>query len=344
MSSRLIISFLGCMGLVHSIAFASDGVASLLTDTKECHVPTVFSEQSHPSLAAWTESDKNSYCYGWRMAGGYREAGFNLDPHVFLASFRAKMAGRTCIMNSSNLVMFQSVGHRTANPERAYTKKLTDLPKEIDLDVPVPLNEESQAIAYAYGQIEAQTFLKLKHDLSARSFTWGVLHGWFGEAPLIAEAEMITILAGVDQAIDMAKKGQNSQAYELGTKFHQDYRQKKEVVPLPSGVSYLLKKEGKGEMPDRNDAVRIHYRMKKVDGSLIEQTPPKESAPEIPMPALPKGLQEVLEKIKVGSAVEVVIPSELAFGENWEAHLPGRSTVIYELELEGLKRYPGQTP
>jgi FKBP-type peptidyl-prolyl cis-trans isomerase len=50
-----------------------------------------------------------------------------------------------------------------------------------------------------------------------------------------------------------------------------------------------------------------------------------------------QGWQEALQLMKVGSKWELVIPSNLAYGERATGNIPANSTLIFEVELLGIE-------
>ena len=50
-----------------------------------------------------------------------------------------------------------------------------------------------------------------------------------------------------------------------------------------------------------------------------------------------KGWQEALMLMPVGSKWEIVIPSELGYGDRLGGKIPANSTLIFEVELLGIE-------
>ena len=106
------------------------------------------------------------------------------------------------------------------------------------------------------------------------------------------------------------------------------------VVSLPSGVQYLVLKEGNGKQPSLSDSVKAHYKGALLDGKEFDSSFKRNQPFTAPLRSLIKGWQEVLPLMKEGSHWRLWIPSELAYGDRGAgADIPGGATLVFEVEL-----------
>ena len=106
------------------------------------------------------------------------------------------------------------------------------------------------------------------------------------------------------------------------------------VVELPSGVQYLILKEGSGSQPSLSDTVKAHYKGALLDGKEFDSSFKRNQPFTAPLRSLIKGWQEVLPLMKEGSHWRLWIPSDLAYGEKGAgADIPGGATLVFEVEL-----------
>jgi FKBP-type peptidyl-prolyl cis-trans isomerase FklB len=111
-------------------------------------------------------------------------------------------------------------------------------------------------------------------------------------------------------------------------------KEKPGVVELPSGVQYLILKEGAGAQPLLTDAVKAHYKGALLDGKEFDSSFRRNQPFTAPLRSLIKGWQEVLPLMKEGSHWRLWIPSELAYGDRGAgSDIPGGATLIFEVEL-----------
>jgi FKBP-type peptidyl-prolyl cis-trans isomerase FklB len=106
------------------------------------------------------------------------------------------------------------------------------------------------------------------------------------------------------------------------------------ISVLPDGLQYRVIQAGTGATPTTNDLVFIKYRGRRIDGTEFGH----HSRFLTRIDAGLKGWQDALQRMRVGSKLEIFVPPALAFGEEGEPylHIEPDSTLIYELELTSI--------
>jgi FKBP-type peptidyl-prolyl cis-trans isomerase FklB len=121
---------------------------------------------------------------------------------------------------------------------------------------------------------------------------------------------------------------------EAGVNFLKANKEKEGVVELPSGIQYLVIKEGSGAQPLVSEAVKAHYKGALLDGKEFDSSFRRNQPFTAPLRSLIKGWQEVLPLMKEGSHWRLWIPSDLAYGDRGAgADIPGGATLMFEVEL-----------
>ena len=93
-------------------------------------------------------------------------------------------------------------------------------------------------------------------------------------------------------------------------------KKKKGVVTLSSGLQYKVLKKGTGNVsPKATDKVVTHYHGTLIDGTVFDSSYNRGEAVSFPVNAVIKGWTEALMKMRVGDKWQLVIPSNLAYGE-----------------------------
>lgn len=111
-------------------------------------------------------------------------------------------------------------------------------------------------------------------------------------------------------------------------------------VTTASGLKYADLVVGTGATPQRGQTVTVHYTGtlasgKKFDSSYDRGTP---ADFRIGVGAVIKGWDEGLMSMKVGGKRKLVIPSNLGYGpQGRPPDIPGNSTLIFDVELLGVK-------
>ena len=120
-----------------------------------------------------------------------------------------------------------------------------------------------------------------------------------------------------------------------GEAFLKQNATKEGVIKLESGVQYRFIKEGAKDAatPTAESVVKVHYTGRLTDGAEFDSSAGGEPA-EFPVSGVVRGMTEALQKMKVGDKIELVIPSDLAYGPNGSMPVIGPNAVlIFDLEL-----------
>ena len=116
------------------------------------------------------------------------------------------------------------------------------------------------------------------------------------------------------------------------------------VVTTASGLKYQDLKVGDGDTAKAGDAVQVHYtgwltpdgttKGKKFDSSVDrgEPFPFKLGNGDVI-----KGWDEGVAGMKVGGKRRLIIPSSLGYGDEDHGPIPGKSTLMFDVELLKIK-------
>ncbi|MCK0538582.1 FKBP-type peptidyl-prolyl cis-trans isomerase [Alcanivorax quisquiliarum] len=112
-------------------------------------------------------------------------------------------------------------------------------------------------------------------------------------------------------------------------------RARAEVTTLPSGLQYeRLAGEPNGRQPTLEDTVLAHFHGTLPDGTVIDSSLDREQPASIPLKRVMPGWQEALQLMSEGEKWRIVLPPELAYGdESAGQHILPHSTLIFEIEL-----------
>jgi len=104
------------------------------------------------------------------------------------------------------------------------------------------------------------------------------------------------------------------------------------VVVLPNGLQYRVVKSGAGNTPTPDDVVTVSYKGAMVDGYVFDETKPGETR-NLPVSKVVAGWREALMLMKEGDEWELVVPSELGYGENRAGPIAPNQTLVFDLQL-----------
>ena len=129
-----------------------------------------------------------------------------------------------------------------------------------------------------------------------------------------------------------AEKGKA--AKEKGEKYHAEKAKKEGVITLPSGLQYLVLKEGNGKSPKSTDQVKCHYEGMLVDGTLFDSSIQRGEPATFPLNQVIAGWTEGLQLMKEGAKYRFFIPYTLGYGERGAgSSIPPFAALIFDVEL-----------
>jgi FKBP-type peptidyl-prolyl cis-trans isomerase len=109
------------------------------------------------------------------------------------------------------------------------------------------------------------------------------------------------------------------------------------VTTLPSGIQYIVLKEGTGKQPKATDEVKVHYHGTLIDGTVFDSSVNRGEPASFRLDQVIPGWTESVQKMKEGSKWRVFIPSDLAYGARGPEPIGPNATLIFEIELLQVK-------
>ncbi len=101
-----------------------------------------------------------------------------------------------------------------------------------------------------------------------------------------------------------------------------------------SGLAYTIIKEGSGDKPAATDTVEVHYEGRLTTGEVFDSSHERGQPATFPLNRVIDGWTEGLQLIAPGGKIRLVIPSELAYGDQGSPpSIPGGATLIFDIEL-----------
>lgn len=108
----------------------------------------------------------------------------------------------------------------------------------------------------------------------------------------------------------------------------------------PSGLKYVIAKEGTGKSPKATDEVTVHYVGTLTDGTQFDSSIDRGEPTSFPLNRVIPGWTEGLQLMKEGGVAVFYIPSNLAYGEQGSFNpytgqytIPPSAPLIFWVEL-----------
>lgn len=122
-----------------------------------------------------------------------------------------------------------------------------------------------------------------------------------------------------------------------GDAFLAENKTKEGVVTTPTGLQYKVLAEGRGPSPKMDQTVSANYRGTFIDGKEFDNSAAHGGPAQFKVNEVIPAWTEALLKMKVGSKWMIWAPANLAYGEHGNRGIPPNSTLIFEIELLGVK-------
>lgn len=198
-----------------------------------------------------------------------------------------------------------------------------------------PLLETKDRINYSIGYQVGSDLKQQDVEFNAAALVQGVQDGFAGTTqPALSSEEMHTVLVELKKRIDARDEQEKKKAVEKyrgeGREFLAANAKKAGVVSLPSGLQYMVLKEGDGKVPQAEDIVTVTYRGTLIDGKEFDSSFRDNKPASFSLKSVIPGWKEALAKMKEGAKWQLFIPADLAFGERGPL---AERVVIYEIEL-----------
>lgn len=207
---------------------------------------------------------------------------------------------------------------------------------------PANLEPAQNRMSYAIGVDMARNFRKQGIDLDPELILRGMKDGYAGTVQMSDKDLRRTMNAfqgEVRQKMAQNRRLAGDDNKSRGAAFLADHKQKPGVTTLPSGLQYRVLAAGQpeGRKPLESDMVECTYRGTLLNGTEFDATEPGKPA-MLKVSALIPGWREALKLMPVGAKWELVIPSNLAYGERGAGSDIGpNETLVFEVELVAIK-------
>lgn len=131
---------------------------------------------------------------------------------------------------------------------------------------------------------------------------------------------------------ERAEKGKVAKAE--GEKYLAENAKKEGVVTLPSGLQYMVLKEGNGKKPKATDQVKCHYEGFLIDDTVFDSSIQRGEPAVFPLNQVIAGWTEGLQLMQEGAKYRFFIPYILGYGEGGAgASIPPYAALIFDVEL-----------
>jgi FKBP-type peptidyl-prolyl cis-trans isomerase FklB len=204
------------------------------------------------------------------------------------------------------------------------------------------LKDQKDKVSYSIGMEIGKNMKRQSLDVNPELLTRGVKDAFSDGKPLMTDEEMKEALMAFQKEMmvkqqELAKiAGEKNQ--KEGEAFLAENKKKEGVITLPSGLQYKVIKAGSGNKPKATDTVSVHYQGTLVNGTEFDSSYRRGQPVSFPVNGVIPGWTEALQLMEAGAKWQIVIPSNLAYGDRGAGPQIGpNATLIFEIELISIQ-------
>jgi len=200
------------------------------------------------------------------------------------------------------------------------------------------LSNDKEKASYMVGMDMAQGLQPIKDEIDIAIVIQALDTAFKGGKPLLTAEEAQAVKQEFMRKLQAEQASKTKASAEKnkaeGDKFMAENKKKAGVKVTPSGLQYIVLKQGTGKKPTANDQVKVHYVGTLIDGTKFDSSYDRGQPAQFPLNGVIKGWTEALQLMTVGSKYKLFIPPELGYGEQDPPGPIGpNSTLVFEVEL-----------
>lgn len=200
----------------------------------------------------------------------------------------------------------------------------------------ISLKSEEDKAFYSMGAMFGQRLANLNlNERELNAIAKGLFDTAKGKKP---EVEVMKFQRKIQEIIRGRLKKISETEKNSGVKFLEDFIKNEKASKTESGLAYKIIEPGKGEKPKDDSTVEVHYHGTLTNGTVFDSSRDRGKPVTFPLNRVIKGWREGLQLIAPGGKIKLVIPSDLAYGDQGAPpKIPGGSTLVFDVELIKVK-------
>ena len=285
--------------------------------------------QNKTSLA--TDRDKVSYMAGIDVAHSIAAAAPEMNYAAFERALRNGLAGGKPLLDdaqsqATGRALMQAIGARKGLPPGAVPAATPGLSSEnVGLLVGADVGRSLAPVA---SEIDIPTFMQALRTVLE------------GGKPLLSDEEAASVRAAFTERVNAKMQAQAAQAGSRNLAEGQAFLAKNKAVTgvhvTPSGLQYMVLRQGAGPQPMPTDRVRVNYRGTLLDGTEFDSSYKTGEPAEFALNEVVPGWTEGVGLMPVGSKYRFWIPSNLGYGAKGMGPIGPNATLVFDVELMAI--------
>ncbi len=305
------------------IALAALPAANALAQDKQVDKPADKQVLSN-------ERDRSSYMVGMDVAKSLAPAAPDLDLAAFERAVRNGLAGGEPLIAEKDAVetgqaLMQRVAARSGRP-------VAGLPPG-----PPPPAVDKAKVGLLLGADIGRSLAPLKGEIDLPVVMQALRTTLAGGTTLLSDTDADAVRKSFGERMQTKMKAEAAQAATRnaaeGQRFLAANKSVKGVFTTPSGLQYMVLRQGSGAHPRPSDRVRVNYRGTLLDGTVFDSSEQHGGPAEFGLDQVIAGWTEGVSMMPVGGKYRFWIPADLAYGKQGNPSIGPNSTLVFDVEL-----------
>ena len=282
----------------------------------------------HAQTAPTTDRDKVGYMIGMDVAQSVAPAVPDMDMASFQRAVDNALAGGKPLLDEAASKQIGQELMASINARKSGSK-------------PVAAVDRSK-VGLLVGSDIGRSLADIKSEFDMPMFLAGfkAVSDQAGK-PLLSEADASAIRTAFSSRLQAAKQAKIAAVGQTNLKAGEDFLAKnktvKGVFTTPSGLQYMVLRQGNGPRAKPGQKVRVNYEGKLLDGTVFDSSYERGQPAEFSLSQVIAGWTEGVGLMPVGGKYRFWIPANLAYGEKGAGgDIPPNSALTFDVELLGV--------
>lgn len=288
------------------------------------------SVSAQEKTALVTERDKVSYAIGVDVGNSLAPVGPFMDIAAFERAIANTFAGKPALISEQEAQATDQL--LRVNLAAADGQPIPGMPPG---STPPPVDKTKVGLflgTYAVGP----SLIPFKDELDTAVLAQAVrtVVGKTGTPLLSVEQAQAELQAYIGKR----QAGAAQRNREEGASFLAENKARPGVITTPSGLQYMVLRQGNGQRPLPSSRVRVHYEGKLLNGDVFDSSYARGEPAEFGLNQVIAGWTEGVSLMPVGAKYRFWIPSNLAYGANGApgGKIGPDATLTFDVELMGV--------